>query len=84
MSYRMGQRNQINMFPATIEEYVRENDPVRAYDAFIEALDLKKLGIKIEGVKVGNPAYAPKAMLKLLVYGYSYGWRSSRKLEKAI
>jgi transposase len=72
------------MLPPTIEEYVGEDDPVRAYDAFVEALNLEQLGIEDEEVKVGNSAYDPKAMLKILVYGYSYGWRSSRKLERAL
>lgn len=84
MAYRYGDRNQVNMFPPTIEEYIAEDDPVRVYDAFVEALDIEGLGIKVEEDKVGNPSYEPKAMLKLLVYGYSYGWRSSRKLERAL
>jgi len=41
------------------------------------------LGITLDPNKVGNSEYHPKAMLKLLVYGYSYGIRSSRKLERA-
>jgi len=55
---------------------------VRGYDAMIEALDVNSIGLKIEKKKVGSPAYDPKSMLKLLVYGYSYGIRSSRKLER--
>jgi transposase len=72
------------MLPPTIEEYVGDKDPVRVYDAFVEALDLGELGIEVDENKVGNSAYEPKAMLKLLIYGYSYGWRSSRKLERAV
>ncbi len=34
--------------------------------------------------EVGNSNYDAKTMLKILVYGYSYGWRSSRKLERAL
>ena len=84
MAYKIGNREQITMLPPTIEEYVGEQDPVRVYDAFVEALDLGELGIEVDGNKVGNSAYDPKAMLKLLIYGYSYGWRSSRKLERAL
>ncbi len=83
MAYRAASRTQLELFPASIEEYVAEEDPVRAYDAFVEALDLEALGIRINPDQVGNPAYDPTAMTKLLVYGYSYGWRSSRKLERA-
>ena len=83
MSYRMGEREQATLFPASLEDYVSGEDPVRAYDAFIEALDFGKLGIHLDDNQVGNSSYHPKAMMKLLVYGYSYGWRSSRKLERA-
>jgi transposase len=84
LAYKRGNREQLTLLPPTIEEYVGEDDPVRAYDAFVEALNLEQLGIEDEEVKVGNSAYDPKAMLKILVYGYSYGWRSSRKLERAL
>lgn len=84
MAYRYGDRYQMNLFPQSIEDYVHPEDPVRAYDAFVEALDFNKLGIVLDDKQVGNAEYDPKAMLKLLVYGYSYGVRSSRKLERAI
>jgi len=84
MSYRYGDRNQITFLPDSIEDYVSAEDPVRVYDAFIDALDLKTLGITLNDRAVGNSAYDPVAMLKILVYGYSYGWRSSRKLERAL
>ena len=83
MAYREGDRCQMTLLPTVIEEYVAQNDPVRAYDAIIEAMDTDKLGLVIDRNQVGNPAYDPKTMLKLLVYGYSYGWHSSRKLERA-
>jgi len=83
MAYRYANRKQLQLLPPSIEEYITPNDPVRAYDAFIEALDLEELGFNLDSQKVGNPQYHPKMMLKLLVYGYSYGIRSSRKLERA-
>ena len=82
MAYRYGNRHQMILLPQSIEEYVTANDPVRAYDAFVEALDFKALGIDINPHQVGNAQYDPKAMLKLLIYGYSYGVKSSRKLER--
>ena len=83
MAYRYGNRYQMQLLPQRIEEYVPSDDPVRAYDAFIKALDFRDLGITLDPDKVGNSEYHPYAMLKLLVYGYSYGIRSSRKLERA-
>ncbi len=83
MAYRYGLRELRALLPPSIEEYVAPNHPVRAYDAFVESLDLKSLGINLDPDQVGSPQYDPQAMLKLLVYGYSYGSRSSRKLERA-
>ena len=83
MAYKLGKRNQMTFLPRCIEEYVSEQDPVRAYDAFVEALDLGELGIIWDENKVGNSEYNPKSMVKLMVYGYSYGIRSSRKMERA-
>lgn len=82
MAYRCGNRYQMDLFPASIDEYVSDADPVRVYDAFVEALDFRELGIKIDRHKVGNSEYNPKSMVKLLIYGYSYGVKSSRKLER--
>ena len=82
MAYRSGERYQMGLLPPSIEEYVTNDDPVRAYDAFVEALHFHELGIEIDSHKVGNAEYDPRSMVKLLVYGYSYGVKSSRKLER--
>lgn len=84
MAYRYGSRTQLTFLPASIEKYVTEEDPVRVYDAFIDALDPKELGITLDENAIGNSCYDPVTMLKILVYGYSYGWRSSRKIERAL
>jgi transposase len=84
MAYRYGERAQMSLFPASIEDYVPKDAPVRAYDVMVAALDIDELGIKYDPGKVGNSSYDPMAMLKLLVYGYSYGVRSSRKLEREV
>lgn len=82
MAIRYGDRNQLSLFPPCVEDYVPKDAAVRAYDAMVEALDFKELGIDISPDNVGNPQYDPKAMLKLHVYGTAYGVRSSRKLER--
>ncbi|MRR16612.1 MAG: IS1182 family transposase [Deltaproteobacteria bacterium] len=82
MAYRYGDRYQMELMPQSIEEYVSKDNPVRAYDAFVEALNFRELGIELNPGKVGNSEYDPVSMFKLLVYGYSYGVKSSRKLER--
>ncbi len=84
MAYRYGNRSQMEFFPACIDDYVPADAPVRAYDVMVGALDLPELAIAWDSNKVGNSSYDPVAMLKLLVYGYSYGVRSSRKLEREV
>ena len=85
MAYRYGQeRNQMMLFPQSLDQYVSDDHPVRAYDAFVDTLDFEELGIPLNNRKVGNSEYDPRTMLKLLLYGYSYGVRSSRKLEREV
>ena len=82
MAIKEGKRTQMQLLPSSIEEYVAEDAPVRVYDSLVEALDMQDLGISTDKNQEGNPRYDPKSMLKLLIYGYSYGVRSSRKLER--
>lgn len=84
MAYRYGNRRQAMLLPGSIEEYVSGDSVVRVYDEFVDCLDLSALGIIEDSHQVGNPEYDPRTMLKLLVYGYSYGIKSSRKLERAV
>jgi len=83
MALKLPKRHQGFLFPPSINDMVGDDSPVRAYDAMIDAIDMSELGIAVDHNKAGNPEYDPCSMLKLLVYGYSYGIRSSRKLERA-
>lgn len=83
MAYKIKDRIQMTFLPPVIDNYISPEDPVRVYDAFAEQLDFKELGISIEPYKAGAHEYYPRDMLKLIMYGYSYGIRTSRKLERA-
>ena len=75
--------NRHQTYFATLEEQVATDNPVRLIDAFIEKLDLQKLGFtKTVHKTEGRPPYAPAVLLKLYLYGYLNKIRSSRKLEK--
>ena len=76
-------RKQTILFPDTLDEYVDEGNPVRFIDAFIDSLNLEKLGFKHSiPCETGRPSYDPYDLLKLYVYGYLNQVRSSRKLER--
>lgn len=83
MAYITGDRKQTVLFPPSVEDYIPVDDPVRAYDAFVEQLDLHELGIVIDHNQLGPPEFDPRVMLKIFVYGTAYGIRTSRKLERA-
>ena len=76
-------RGQGVLLPEFLDDYVAEDNPVRAIDVFVDELDLRALGF--EGVvpaATGRPAYHPAAMLKIYVYGYINQVQSSRRLER--
>jgi len=84
MGYIEGEdRNQIILFPESIDEYVSGNNSIRIIDEYIKQLDLKRLGFKrAANPLMGRPPYHPKDMLKLYLYGYLNRIRSSRRLEQ--
>ncbi|NEX60176.1 IS1182 family transposase [Noviherbaspirillum galbum] len=77
------ERTQGTMFPAQLDEYVAEDNPVRVVDAFIDTLDLKSLGFDgAVPAETGRPSYHPAVMLKIYLYGYLNRIQSSRRLER--
>ena len=78
-------RDQASLLPPRIEDYVGADNPVRAIESFVCALDLAKLGFRHadRGVEeAGQPPYDPADLLKLYLYGYINQVRSSRRLER--
>jgi transposase len=76
-------RGQSTLFPALLDDYVAEDNPVRAVDVFVDGLDLDKLGfVDVEPLDTGRPGYHPRLMLKLYIYGYLNRVPSSRRLER--
>jgi transposase len=73
-------------FPPSIDEYVDENNQARAIDDYVELLDMVKLGFTKSALNAsdGQPAYHPRLLLKIYIYGYLNKIRSSRKLEAEI
>lgn len=77
-------RDQGSLLPARVEDYVGPDNPVRAIESFVCALDLAKLGFRHAKrvVGAGQPPYDPADLLKLYLYGYINQVRSSRRLER--
>ena len=76
-------RSQTLLLPECVDDYVDENNPVRVVDAFVDHLDLAKLGFgRATPADTGRPGYNPATLLKLYVYGYLNRVPSSRRLER--
>jgi transposase len=75
-------RQQIPLLPATYEEKIAVNHPVRVVDGVIEKIDLRKLYSTYKGG--GTSSYNPKMLLKAIIYAYITNTYSSRKIEEAI
>jgi transposase len=69
--------------PAVLDEYIGDDNPVRAINVFVEGLDLAKLGFDgVQPLATGRPAYHPATQLKIYIYGYLNRIQSSRRLER--
>ncbi len=76
-------RGQATLFPEYLEDWINGDNPVRAIDVFVDALDLTELGFEgVEPAETGRPSYHPSALLKLYIYGYLNRVQSSRRLER--
>src|SRR5436190_17836676 len=76
-------RGQATLLPGCLEDWVDENNPVRAVDVFVDALDLVELGFdSAQPMATGRPGYKPSVLLKLYIYGYLNRVQSSRRLER--
>jgi transposase len=76
-------RSQTTLFPERLDDYIAEDNPVRAVDVFVEALDLKRAGFEgMHPEATGRPSYHPATLLKIYIYGYLNRIQSSRRLER--
>jgi transposase len=76
-------RTQAVLFPEQLDDWIKEDNPVRAIDIFVDELDLLALGFEgAEPAGTGRPAYHPATLLKIYIYGYLNHVQSSRRLER--
>lgn len=76
-------RSQVTLLPECLDDFIAEDNPVRVVDAFVDELDLQRLGFDgAEPAATGRPAYHPAVLLKIYIYGYLNRIQSSRRLER--
>src|SRR6478672_6336311 len=76
-------RGQATLFPECLEDWIDEDNPIRVVDAFVDKLDLSRVGFDgVVAEATGRPSYHPAVLLKLYIYGYLNRVQSSRRLER--
>jgi transposase len=82
MAYAQGtHRLQTAIF--CLEDFIASDAPVRVVDAFCEQIDYVALDFRGKYTQDNcRPCYHPSLLLRLYIYGYLNGIRSSRKLEQ--
>jgi len=74
-------RGQRTLLPECLDDFIDENNPVRAIDEFVDALDLAEMCFgRATPAATGRPSYHPSVLLKLYIYGYLNRVQSSRRL----
>ena len=79
--FRPYEQDQMYLLPPSLKDFIDENHPAHVINDLIEALDITVLE-KYYGA-MGQPAYHPRMMLKVILYGYTVGIFSARKLMRA-
>ncbi|MBS0646125.1 MAG: IS1182 family transposase, partial [Verrucomicrobia bacterium] len=83
MQYIQGKnRTQCLLFPQSLDEIISADNDVRFIDLFAESINIADFMFVTKQSLEGRPAYHPKDLLKLFIYGYLNSIRSSRALEK--
>lgn len=75
-------RSSLILLDRSIEELVTSDDLARFIDVFVDKQDLKKLGFVTRRSMEGKTSYSANLMLKLVLYSYVCGVRTTRKIER--
>ena len=79
--FRPYSQDQILLLPPSLADFLDESHPAHVVNDLVEKLDLTVL-LKRYG-DMGQPAYHPRLMLKVILHGFTVGIFSSRKLQRA-
>jgi transposase len=75
-------REQVTMFPVTLDELIPEDHLCRVIEVFVNRLAMPELGfVRSEPGGDGATEVDPRDLLKLYLYGYMNQLHSSRRLE---
>lgn len=79
--FRPYDQKQVFLLPPSLGDFLDESHPAHVINDIVERLDLSRLENRYG--HMGQPAYHPRLMLKVTLYGFTVGIFSSRKLQRA-
>ncbi len=79
--FRVIDRDTPYLLPPSLQDWLLDDHLVRFVVDIVDRLDLRELETAYAGC--GKQPYHPAVLLSLLLYGYTTGVFSSRKLEQA-
>ena len=79
--YKSYNRNEGSLFPVYLSDLVPAEHPARVVDAVVENLDIRNLERTYKGG--GTSSYAPRALLKVIIYAYLSNIYSGRQIAQA-
>src|SRR3990172_12449829 len=82
MKFKPYEQHQLSLLPPSIDELISKDHFVRFLNRMVKQLDFTELYNSYS--EEGNPAYHPKMLIKILIYAYSIGERSSRQIESRL
>ena len=87
MTWRPIDREQAWLLPPSLDDLLPDDHPARFVAGFVDGLTREEwaaFGVNVDGQTLGAPAYHPRALLSIWLYGFMTGVRSSRKLEAGV
>ena len=79
--FRRYDQGQPFLLPLSLQDFVEEGHPAHVINDLVDQLDMRVLEARYGNL--GQPAYHPRLMLKVILYGFTVGTFSSRKLQRA-
>src|ERR1035437_4176035 len=79
--FRPYDQKQTFLLPPSLSDFLNEDHPAHVINDIVDRLDLVRLERRYGNI--GQPAYHPRLMLKVILYGFTMGTFSSRKLQRA-
>ena len=83
-TYRTYEPNQLTMLPEDIREWLPKDHLAFGLSEIVDSLDLQAFHAPYEGGGRRNTPYHPAMMVKVLIYGYATGVRSSRQIARKL